>query len=248
MGRGVGSVVDKAVAAVTREDAVYHVVKRTRTTGSGFENGQTLYFESWHTTGGRMHEKMFAVNGMRRGRLLAEMAGTRRPGGTSGPALRYDPRENTVYPSGFGRAPDAEAVPNIDPFADPSSHLMRLERRGELQLAGTTRLGDRRAYRLVTDSTVRWRGFAFEHIEFLVDSETYLPLAQRVVARVGSARTYRMFSRYLAYERLPLDARSRSQLDLDPHPGATCATVAGDVRGPRGLGFPNPCPPRGRAP
>ena len=57
-----------------------------------------------------------------------------------------------------------------------------------------------------------------------------------------------MFTRYLAYEHLPLDARSRSDLDLDPHPRATCATGAGELRGPRGLGNPNPCSLPDRAP
>jgi hypothetical protein len=239
---GDGGIVEKAIAAVTREDAVHHVLGRTRATGSGFdEGGQTVYFESWHTTGGRIHAKAFAANGMRRGRLVAEEAGKRRRDRTSGPALRYDPRENTVYPSAFGRAPDADAVPDIDPFADPGVRLRELEREGRLRLEDTTSVGGRRAYRLVSDSATRWRGFTFDRVEYLVDADTYLPLAQRVLARVESDRTtYELSTRYLTYERVPLDSRSRAELDLDPHPDATCATGAGDISG-RGLGFPNPC-------
>jgi hypothetical protein len=190
-----------------------------------------------------VHQKLFAASGERRGELLGDFAGKRRPGSTSGPALRYDPRENTIFPSGFGRAPDAEAVPDLDPFADPGARLRQLEQRWALRLADTTTFAGRRAYRLVSDSTTRWRGFAFERVEYLVDADTYLPLAQRVSARVDSGGTYRVFTRYLVYERLPLDERSGEQLDLGPHPGAKCATGAGELRNERTLGFPNPCPP-----
>jgi hypothetical protein len=244
---GGGGIVAKAVAAVTRDDAVYHVVERTRATGSGFpEGGQTIYLESWRTADGRIHAKTFAATGTGRGELLAEMAGRRRPGRTSGPALRYDPGENTVYPSGIGRAPDADAVPDIDPFSDPGAQLRELERRGRLRVAETASFAGRRAYRLVSDSATRWRGFTFEQVEYVVDADTYLPLARRVAARVGPDRTYGLFTRYLVYERLPLDARGRAQLDLDSHRGMTCAPGAGELRGERGPGFANPCPPPGR--
>jgi hypothetical protein len=132
------------------------------------------------------------------------------------------------------------------PFGDPGAQLGALQEQGRLRPAGTTRVGGRRANRLVSDSTTRWRSFDFERVEYLVDSETYLPLSQRVSARVGSEQTFRLFTRYLIYERLAPDARSRAQLDLDPHPGARCSRFAGDLRGDRGLGFPNPCPPSDR--
>jgi hypothetical protein len=62
----------------------------------------------------------------------------------------------------------------------------------------------------VADSPTRWHSFTFEGIKYLV------------------------------YERLPFDGRSRAQLALDPHPGAKCAPEAGKLRD-RALGFPNPC-------
>jgi hypothetical protein len=238
-------IVEKAVAAVTRDDAVYHVVARQTASGATGP-AWTLQSESWHTSDGRMHRKLFAVRGERRGRLLDEFAGRRLPGRDGGPALRYDPRENTIMEMGFGRAPDADAVPDIDQFGDPGAQLRAFQEQGRLRLAGTTRVGGRRAYRLVSDSTTRWRGFAFERVEYLVDSETYFPLSQRVSARVDAEPTYRLFTRYLVYERLPLDARSRAQLDLDPHPGARCSPFAGELRGDRGVGFPNPCRAPGR--
>ena len=234
---GGGGVVDKAVAAVTRDDVVYHVVQRTHDTTPG-EPARAAYLESWHTTDGLMHEKVFAARGNRRGPLLGEMAGRRRPGRSSGPALAYDPRENTITRIGFGRARDADSVPDLDPFGDPSARLRTLQQRGELRAAGTTRFAGRRAYRLVARSA-SWRDFDYERIEFLVDAETYLPLAQRVSVRVNPDLAYRFFTRFLVYERSPLDARSRGLLALDPHPGATCRT--GRASGKSGLGFPDPC-------
>jgi hypothetical protein len=239
-------IVEKAVAALTREDAVYHVLERRRATGRGLpEGGQTFYFESWRTTDGRIHEKEFAANGARRGKQLRETAGRLRPGSRLGPALTYDVRRNTIYPSGVGR-PDVGSVPDIDPFADPVARLKELQRRGQLRVADTTRVGGSRAYRLVADAPSRWRGFSFEDIEYLVDAKTYLPLTQRVSVRIDSRPRHRLFTRYLVYERLPLDARSRAQLDLDPHPGATCAPGAAELRRGLGPGFANPCPPEDR--
>jgi hypothetical protein len=240
-------IVEKAVAAVTREDVVYHVLERRHATGRGFpEGGQTFYFESWRTTDGRIHEKEFAANGARRGKLRRETAGRLRPWSTLGPALTYDVRRNTINPSGVGR-PDVGSVPDIDPFSDPVARLKELQRRGQLQVAETTRVGGRRAYRLVADAPSRWHSFTFEGIEYLVDAKTYLPLTQRVSVLIDSQPRHRLFTRYLVYERVPLDARSRAQLDLDPHPGATCAPGAAELR--RGLGpsFANPCPPEDRA-
>ena len=78
-------------------------------------------------------------------------------------------------------------------------------------------------------------------MEFLVDTETYLPMAERRWLRMRAGAEVRSSTRYLVYERLPLNPRSRAQLDLDPHPGASCAPHTGDVRGRRSPGFPNPC-------
>lgn len=47
--------------------------------------------------------------------------------------------------------------------------------------------------------------------------------------------------RYLVYERLPLNARTREELDLDPHPGAKCSPMFNGKRKAERVGFPNPC-------
>jgi hypothetical protein len=235
-------VVERAVAAVTQGDSVYHVVERTRATGNvpdGFD--RTVYFESWYTTDGRIHRKTFASSGVRRGRLLGEEAGRRRPGRRGGRLLRYFPGQNTIIEGGFGAGPSS--APGIDPFGDPGAQLRALQKQGRLRAAGTTEVDGRPAYRLVSGPVTRPDGRAQEErVEFLVDADTYLPLAQRYSIGTDSEREMGFSTRYLIYERLPLNARSRALLALDPHPGAECSPFAGD-EGEGDLGFPNPCSP-----
>lgn len=153
-------------------------------------------------------------------------------------------------PSGFGRAPDT-AVPTLDPFADPGAQLSRLQEQDRLRVAGSTRVGDRRAYRLVSGPVPHPRlRDGEERVEFLVDADTYLPLALRYSSCSRSTDPEHpiseivVVSRFLVYERLPLNEKNRESLDLDPHPGAKCSRFAGELRAERGVGFPNPCPRR----
>ena len=237
-------VIEKAVAAVTGEGAVYHVLQR----GSGSSTGipeqrrQSFYFESWHTPDGRTHRKTFEAEPGRRVRLLEDWAGRRLPGRRGGPLLRWDARSNTIYAGGFAVGSGTKGAPRIDPFGDPGATLRALEREGRLRVDGTVQVGDRVAYRLVSGVVPGPTDGEEESVEFLVDSETYLPLAQRYWVRFGSAKpsTYRF--RYLVYERLPLNSRTRAQLDLDPHPGAKCSPGTANLKGRRAaIGFPNPC-------
>jgi hypothetical protein len=234
-------VVERAVAAVTQEDSVYHVLERTRARGNIPGAGHTVYLESWYTTDGRIHRKTFAASGERRGRLLGEEAGMRRPGRRGGRLLRYFPGENTITEGGFatGRSP----APSIDSFGDPGAQLRALQEQGRLRAAGRTDVEGRPAYRLVSGPVTRADARTQEErVEFLVDADTYLPLAQRYSIGTDSDREREILTRYLVYERLPLDDRSRALLALDPHPGAECSPFAGD-EGEGDLGFPNPCPP-----
>jgi hypothetical protein len=236
-------VVEKAVAAVTRGGVIYHVLERAtgRSTGIPDVGQQTFYFESWHTTGGRVHRKTFAARGGHRGKLLEEFAGRRLPGRRGGPLLRWEVHSNTISEAGFAVGSDTSGPPRIDPFGDPGTALRTLEQQGRLRLAGTTRVGNRTAYRLVSGVVPGTATGEKDSVEFLVDSQTYLPLVQR--HRVGgSERGITFVTRYLVYERTPLNARSRRQLDLDPHPGAKCSENAGKLKGRRAeIGFPNPC-------
>jgi hypothetical protein len=236
-------VVERAVAAVSQGGAVYHVLERSRGVplgGDGF--GQmTFYNEYWNTPGGRMHLKTFAPDGGLRGKLLSEAAGKRRPGRNGGPVLMWDSRSNTIFPAGVGFRPFIAGTPSIDRFSDPGTQLKTLEQQGRLRLAGTTRVGDREAYRLVSGDVPGKVEGAYARVEFLVDSETYLPLAQHQAIRHPSGHGWDAFTRYLVYERLPLNSNTREQLDLDPHPGAKCSPMFDDMRKPHPVGFPNPC-------
>jgi hypothetical protein len=244
-----GGIVERAVAAVTQDDVIYHVVERSHMRAS-FEPGgdRTHYVESWYTSDGRIHQRTFAAKGGRKGRLLEDWAGRRIPGRRVNPRLRWDAWTNTISEGGFGPGPDTGA-PGIDPFADRGAQLRRLQAEGRLRVAGTTRVGHRSAYRLVSGPVSDPEVDGVERVEFLVDADTYLPLAERFWSRSRSTdpehpiSRIRIVIRFLVYERLPLNEKNRAFLDLDPHPGAKCSQFAGELRGDKGVGFPNPCPP-----
>jgi hypothetical protein len=188
-------VVEKAVAALTRGDSVYHVLQHMRARSVGGSEIQPIgfYFESWHTTGGRMHFKRFAANGRRRGKLLDDMAGRRLPGRRGGPVLRWEAGSNTIYDGGFAVGRGTSEPPGLDPYADPGMQLRRLQQQGRLRVAGTTQGGSRRAYRLVSAAVPTGTGLTVS-TEFLVDAETYLPLAQRQSHRTRSGRGVDFFT------------------------------------------------------
>ncbi len=233
-------VVELAVAAVSAEDAVYHTVDRRRVEGSDFRPA-TAYFESWHTTDGRLHQRSYAARGGRRGRLIGDFAGRRAPGRRGGPAMRWDASTNTIYSNRFGSVTPSRGAPSIDPFGDPGTALRALEAQGRLRLAGKTRVDGRDAYRLTSGTVEGFAPGTRERVVFIVDAETYLPLLTHFNQRASDGGTLDLSIRYLVYERLPLDARTRAQLDLDPHPGAKCSPGADETMGRGSLGFSNPC-------
>jgi hypothetical protein len=186
-----------------------------------------------------MHNTWYTDRNGRKGRYVEDFAGRRRPGRRGGPALRWSILDNTITESGFGSSAGGGGAPGIDPF-DPARSLRESQAEGRLRVAGTTEVDGRRAYRLVS-GTVPGHSGSREHTELLVDAETYLPLAQRYSALLKDESTYKFFTRFLTYERLPLNDKTRAHLDLDPHPGAKCSPFAGKMTGKRDVGFPNPC-------
>ena len=234
------NVIDRAIAALSHEDAVYHVVSRTRGEASFDDRGPlVLWTESWHTTGGLMHRRTYTDRDGHRGRFVDDFAGRRRPGRRGGPALSWDARTNTITESGFGTSGGGGGAPGIDPF-DPARGLRELQAEGRLRVAATTEVDGRRAYRLVSGNVSGSSG-SKEHTELLVDAETYLPLAQRYSVLNKDRSTLKFFTRYVTYERLPLNDATKARLNLDPHPGAKCSPFAGKMTGKRDVGFPNPC-------
>jgi hypothetical protein len=240
-------VVGRAAAAATRDHVIYHVVERRDARASYEPHGDIkTYVETWHTSDGRIHERTFAAKRGRKGRPLEDWAGRRLPGRRVWPRLRWDAWTNTIREGGFGPGPDSGA-PALDFFGDHGAQLRRLQAQGRLRVAGTTRVRRRPAYRLVS-GPVQTEG-GEERVEFTVNVDTYYPLARRYSARQRSSDpespTTRILilARYLVYERLPLNARNRALLHLDPHPGARCSRSAGRLTGERRVGFGNPCPP-----
>jgi hypothetical protein len=240
-------VVGRAAAAVTRDHVIYHVVERRDGRASYEPHGDIKrYVETWHSSDGRIHERTFAAKRGRKGRLLEDWAGRRLPGRRVWPRLRWDAWTNAIREGGFGPGPDSGA-PALDFFGVHGAQLRRLQAQGRLRVAGTTRVGQRPAFRLVSGPVPIEGGE--ERVQFTVDVDTYFPLARRYSVRQRSSDpespTTRVLilARYLVYERLPLNARNRRMLLLDPHPGARCSPSAGRLTGHRGVGFPNPCPP-----
>jgi len=253
------SVIDRAVAAVSRGNSIYHSVTRRQIITKGGTQGDVSFFqESWSTSDGRFHRKSFRTVGGRRGMLVEEIAGKWRPGRAQGPALMYvapDNRRpgrtsgpvpvyagNTISRGGFGYRAQPGAAPSLDPYGDPGAQLRQLQEQGRLRFAGETRVDGRAAYRLVSDVKQLGRR-GRESVEFMVDSETYLPLAEHLSRRSGANFGYDIRTRFLTYERLPLNKRNLALLKLDPHPGATCTAGAGGLRS---VGYENPCPRSGK--
>jgi hypothetical protein len=230
-------VVDRAVAAVTRAGVVYHVAEFTTGRMTG-EPRRDVISEAWYTSDGRFHRKAFVVRDGQKGRLAEDFAGQWLPGRRSASALRYDAFSNTITESGLGRG-DSDGVPYLDSSADPGLQLRALQEQGRLDVAGTTSVDGKRAYRLVSGK-LDVRGDEVE-IEFTVDAESYLPLSQRFSMELGDGRTVELVTRYSVYERLALDAETERLLALDPHPDAKCSEFAHELTEERDLGFPNPC-------
>jgi hypothetical protein len=233
-------VLDRAIAALTQKDAIYHFEAiATATTPDMPKDHRSLFFESWHTTGGLVHQKAWLLKNGRKSRRSDDFAGRRRPGRRGGPALRYDPYSNTIGESGFGTGSGGQGAPGANPF-DPSTSLRQLQAEGRLRMDGRAEVDGKPAYRLVSGQVPGANG-SVERVEFLVDAESYLPRLQTYSVRFKNGETMKATWRYLTYERLPLNEKTRKLLYLDPHPGAKCSPFAGKMTGKRDVGFPNPC-------
>jgi len=234
------NVVAKAVAALTQPDAVYHaeVIPSLRSTEFP-EPSPNIFFETWHTTTGRLHWRTYVAKKGGRGRLLSDFAGQRRPGRLGGPALTYEARTNLIYESGFGRAPSGGGAPGVDPF-NPGSGLKELQAEGRLKFAGEVDVAGRRGFRLVSGA-VKGSDGSIQRSQIIVDEETYLPLEQRLFVRAPNGETTRVGWRYVKYERLPLNEATSKLLDFDPPPGARCRPGTEHLNRKGALGFPNPC-------
>jgi hypothetical protein len=161
-------VVQKALAAVSSKNAIYHLVvfeDQSSTPEDPAIRDPNLrwrgrsFSESWFGPGYRLHTTMFRYDHGRRGRATSEVAGRSgicrgRRCRMVGNGLVYDRRRNVARPIGIGPVADTgpigPASVTVNPFTDPSTRLRQALERHLLRVAGTTEVGGRKAYRLVS--------------------------------------------------------------------------------------------------
>jgi hypothetical protein len=204
------SVVDRAVAAVSVQNSIYHTVEVM-----AFGH-QHAYREGWY--GPRVsHQKIY----YHRGKLAAESVlrpRLTRPGRHTG--MTFDAKHNLLQHVRIYRGGRNSDFPEFDPSDDPAAALREFQRSGRLRLVGSEEFEGRKVYRVVGDAAHK-RGIRVNRVVTLVDAKTYYPvLSKWVFARHGPARV-RFTVRYTTYERLPATAENRKLLQMDPHPGAT---------------------------
>jgi hypothetical protein len=204
------NVVERAVAAVSVENSIYHTFEVV-TVGD-----LRAYRESWFGPGASRQKISY-----KRGKLAVEEVlrpPIQRPGRHAG--IVFDARRNLLQHVHVSRGGGSSGFPEIDPSQDPAAALKGLRRQGRLRLLGSEELDGRKVYRLVGDAPHR-RGIRVNRLVYLVDAKTYYPVRwQWVFARHGPGRV-RAATRFTTYERLPATAENRKLLKMDRHPGAT---------------------------
>jgi hypothetical protein len=232
---GRNGILDRAVAAVSQEDAIYAVTERLNLATRQLKAGagtrrETRYRRYWLWPGGDRSRFLDYREGPddRPGRLAGESV-------SDGDRLVFwiaDTNSINVFDlsgdqgTGQPSLPDG-GYPGFDPFSDPSGQLRRHVEDGALRVAGRTTVRGRSAYRLVSGRLSRPSpGVVWERVAYLVDARTFLPLATRWSGVFDSGSTGRARERadlrldYLRYERLPVTDATKALLRMRPHPGA----------------------------
>ena len=209
------SVVDRAIAAVSFPNAIYHTVEVADV------GHQQFYRQSWY--GPRVtHQKTYNFRDGQRGKLILEEVirpRLTRTGRHRHVGIVFDPEHNLIQRIPMGGGSGESDFPEIDPSKDPAEGLRGLQREGRLRLVGSEQFEGRKVYRLVGD-VAHQRGIRVNRVVYLVDAETYRPvLLEWVFAQHGPARV-RFTTHFTTYERLPATADNRELLKMDPHPGA----------------------------
>lgn len=208
------SIVERAVAAVSDANAIYHTVEVLKF------GHQHAYREAWYGPNDVSRQKVYDYRDGRRSKLLIEEVirpRLTRTGHQGGLATVFDAERNVIQRIRMGRSLHSP-FPTIDQSKDPAAGLRELERQGRLRLAGSERFEGRKVYRLV--GVVHLPDGRIDRLIYLVDADSYYPVFLRwVSAQHGSARA-RFEARFSTYERLPDTAENRKLLRMDPHPGA----------------------------
>lgn len=100
------------------------------------------------------------------------------------------------------------------PQDDPIAVFRELHRQGKVKSAGTATFEGRDVQRLIRregDGQLR---------TWLVDPETFQPLAYRMIVGDADRPAFAYTVRYLTYERLERTPQNEARLEMSPHPGA----------------------------
>jgi hypothetical protein len=230
-----GGIVERAAAAVSKEDVIYATVERWTMRSVALDPGvdtspdERVFLRTWLWREGDRSRFMYyqlRPDG-RPGRLRSEVVSTPErivwfdAGGQR--EMSYDRDRERAG----GEQPDdssgGTAFPGFDPFSDPGAQLREHVDSRRLRVAGRTTVRGRTAFRLVARDTARsGPNEGFGTVVYFVDAATYLPLEmrQRVVfdhsdVPGGGRERARIRIEYLRYEALPVNDDTKRLLEKD---------------------------------
>ena len=223
-----GGIVERAVAAVSREDVIYATVERWTTRSVALEPGvdttpdERAFVRTWlWPEGDRSHFLRYGLRpDGRPGRLRSEVVSTPEQ------ITWFDANGRTQLSYDGDRAGGQPPVreggyPGFDPFSDPGAQLREHVESGRLRVAGRTNVRGRTAFRLVARASAQAAPDEdFGTVVYLVDARTYLPLElrQRVVfdhsdVPGGGRERGTLRVEYLRYQALPVNDKTERLLE-----------------------------------
>jgi hypothetical protein len=226
----VGGIVERAVAAVSKDNVIWATTVRATSRTVALEPGveaspdERVFARSWiWADADRSHAYRYRLRpDGSPGRLVGEWVSTPERitwfDAKGRVMLNYDrDRDHTApAPRDEDDADDGSGYPGFDPSFDPGVQLREHVERDRLRVAGRTTVRGRIAYRLVGKAG---SGEDFGTVTYLVDARTYLPLEvrQRVIfdfSDVPDGGRERVYFRleYLRYEALPVNDRTKRLL------------------------------------
>jgi hypothetical protein len=233
---GRGGIIERAVAAVTKDDVIYAITQRASFRSVALEPGtettpdERLFERSWAwAEGDRSHALRYSLRADGRpGRLLGEVVATTDRitwfDARGRVELDYDRDRDDPPPEKQRDAGGRSAYPGFDPSWDPGAQLRAHVDNGRLRLTGRTTVRGRTAYRLVAKADPGAPAAEdFGTVTYFVDARTYLPLEIRQTVVFdhsdvpdGGRERASFRIEYLRYDALPVNERTKTLLE----PGA----------------------------
>jgi hypothetical protein len=228
--RGSG-IVERAVAAVSRENVIWAITERQTITAKALEPGidttpgERTFARSWYWSEGERSRMLWyrVLPSGGPGRLHGEAVSTPER------IVWFDAKGNKELAADWDdwnedprEGPPADsAYPGFDPVQNPGAQLREHVEQDRLRVAGRTTVRGRTAYRLVSSpipdpDSSRDR----TTVTYLVDARTYLPLEVRQRSVIDSSDVpgggrERLAARieYLRYEALPVTDENKRLLE-----------------------------------